>query len=130
MQGKNKRSPKRRTVKSKGVGDTIAKVTKATGIDKAVKFLAGEDCGCDDRRKKLNDMFPYRGTKCLVESEYKYLTKFFADNVNFISAPQQNELLKIYNRVFNARKKPSTCTPCVKTLVDELQKVYLTYDKK
>ena len=32
---------------SKGLGDTIAKITKATGIDKVVKFIAGEDCGCD-----------------------------------------------------------------------------------
>ena len=34
--------------KSEGVGDTVAKITKATGIEKAVKFLAGEDCGCDE----------------------------------------------------------------------------------
>jgi hypothetical protein len=34
--------------KSKGLGDTIAKITEATGIDKAVKFIAGEDCGCDN----------------------------------------------------------------------------------
>ena len=29
--------------KSKGLGDTIAKITEATGIDKLVKFVAGED---------------------------------------------------------------------------------------
>ena len=29
--------------KSKGLGDTIAKVTKATKIDKLVKWIAGED---------------------------------------------------------------------------------------
>ena len=42
--------------KSKGLGDTIAKVTKATGIDKAVKFIAGADCGCDERKEKLNKL--------------------------------------------------------------------------
>ena len=26
---------------SKGVGDTVAKITKATGVDKLVKFIAG-----------------------------------------------------------------------------------------
>ena len=45
--------------KSKGLGDTVAKVTKATGIDKVVKFIAGEDCGCDERRDSLNRKFPY-----------------------------------------------------------------------
>jgi hypothetical protein len=34
---------KRQDAKSKGLGDDVAKVTKATGIDKLVKFVAGED---------------------------------------------------------------------------------------
>ena len=42
--------------KSEGLGDSIAKVTKATGIDKLVKFVAGEDCGCDKRRDDWNDI--------------------------------------------------------------------------
>ena len=42
---------------SEGLGDTIAKVTEATGIKKAVKFLAGEDCGCDERQERLNRIF-------------------------------------------------------------------------
>jgi len=49
--------------KSKGLGDTIAKVTHAVGLDKvaeAVAKAAGkEDCGCSKRQQKLNDMFPY-----------------------------------------------------------------------
>ena len=28
-----------------GLGDSIEKITEATGIKAAVKFLAGEDCG-------------------------------------------------------------------------------------
>jgi len=49
--------------KSKGFGDTIAKITNATGLDKvadAVAKAAGaEDCGCNRRRKTLNEIFPY-----------------------------------------------------------------------
>ena len=48
---------------SKGVGDTIAKVTNFFGIDKladAVAKLAGaEGCGCNERRQILNELFPY-----------------------------------------------------------------------
>ena len=48
---------------SKGLGDTIAKVTHAVGLDKVAESVAKavgkEDCGCNKRRQKLNDMFPY-----------------------------------------------------------------------
>lgn len=49
--------------KSKGFGDTIAKITNATGLDKVadavVKAAGAEDCGCNRRRKTLNEIFPY-----------------------------------------------------------------------
>lgn len=48
---------------SKGLGDTIAKFTALTGIDKFVKqisfFMGKEDCGCDERREILNRVVPY-----------------------------------------------------------------------
>jgi len=48
--------------KSKGLGDTIAKITKVTGIKKVVDKVAkatGKDCGCDKRQETLNRFFPY-----------------------------------------------------------------------
>jgi len=69
--------------KSKGLGDSIEKVTKATGIDKLVKFVAGEDCGCDKRKESLNKLFPYNnGVQCLEESEYKTLKDWFDQKRN------------------------------------------------
>jgi len=50
-------------MKSKGLGDSIHKFTKATGIKKAVKKIANGDCGCGKRRKTLNDLFPYSQNK-------------------------------------------------------------------
>jgi len=47
-------------MESKGLGDSIAKVTQATGINKAVKAVVGEDCGCKERQEKLNQLFPYK----------------------------------------------------------------------
>ena len=47
------------TSKSKGLGDTIEKITKSTGIKKLVEKYGPSDCGCDQRRDKLNEMFPY-----------------------------------------------------------------------
>ena len=49
--------------KSKGLGDTIEKFTKATGIKKVVDTVAkvtGKDCGCNKRKNALNKMFPYK----------------------------------------------------------------------
>jgi len=48
--------------KSKGLGDTIEKITTATGIKKVVDTVAkatGKDCGCSKRRDTLNRVFPY-----------------------------------------------------------------------
>ena len=51
---------------SKGLGDTIAKITTATGIKKVVDTIAdatGTDCGCSARQQKLNEMVPYETKK-------------------------------------------------------------------
>ena len=48
--------------KSKGLGDTIEKITKATGIKKVVdkvNKITGKDCGCYERKETLNRFFPY-----------------------------------------------------------------------
>ena len=45
--------------KSKGLGDTIAKLTKATGIKHLVEAVRGTDCGGSERQEKLNNIFPY-----------------------------------------------------------------------
>jgi glycerol dehydrogenase-like iron-containing ADH family enzyme len=47
---------------SKGLGDTIAKITEVTGIKKVAEAFAnatGKDCGCAKRQDTLNRLFPY-----------------------------------------------------------------------
>ena len=56
--------------KSKGLGDTVEKFTEATGIKKIVKAVAGESCGCDERKATLNKLFSYKTVECLTEEEY------------------------------------------------------------
>ncbi len=38
------------------LGDFIELITTYTGIKWLVKKIWGEDCGCDDRKNKLNDV--------------------------------------------------------------------------
>lgn len=48
--------------KSKGLGDTIEKITKVTGVKAVVESVSkavGKDCGCSKRRDTLNRAFPY-----------------------------------------------------------------------
>ena len=50
-------------MESKGLGDTIEKITKATGIKKVVNTInkvTGRDCGCNKRKETLNRFFPYK----------------------------------------------------------------------
>jgi len=50
--------------KSKGLGDSIEKFTKATGIksivNKVNKLRGVKDCGCAKRKDILNKKFPYK----------------------------------------------------------------------
>ena len=48
--------------KSKGLGDTVAKFTKVTGIKKVVDTVnkvTGKNCNCGKRQDTLNRLFPY-----------------------------------------------------------------------
>ena len=48
--------------KSKGLGDSIEKITKATGIKKVVDTVSKitkKPCNCGKRKDTLNRLFPY-----------------------------------------------------------------------
>ena len=48
--------------KSKGLGDSIEKITKATGIKKVVETVSKitkKPCNCGKRKDTLNRLFPY-----------------------------------------------------------------------
>lgn len=50
-------------MKSKGLGDSIEKVTKATGIKTVVDIVSeglNIPCGCQGRKDALNKIFPYK----------------------------------------------------------------------
>ena len=112
----------------RGLGDVVESITEATGIKKAVKFIAGEDCGCDKRKDKLNKLFPKRKTNCILEEDYNFLTKFLAGVSSVVTADEQRRLIKIYNYVFNAKKTTSSCGKCVFNVIDELKRYIKSYE--
>ena len=95
---------------SEGLGDTIAKVTEVTGIKKAVKFIAGEDCGCDERQERLNRVFKYNKPECLNEEEYEYIADWIENGKDKLNSKQLKEMNVIYNRVFKKKFKCQKCS--------------------
>jgi len=94
---------------SEGLGSTVEKITTATGIKKAVKWLAGEDCGCDQRKEKLNKMFRYKKPECLNEDEFELIKMAVDTKKNTFTSQEQEQYKQIYERVF---KVGVECTPC------------------
>ena len=113
----------------KGLGDVVAKVTKTTGIDAVVKFIAGEDCGCDERRDKWNKipMFKRKTPNCIKEEDYNYLIKFFGTLKGRVSATDYAKVLPIYNYVFKTNNKMTSCSPCAAKVIGKLKKYLETY---
>ena len=111
--------------KAKGLGDTLHNVFEATGIDKVAKYFLGDDCGCENRRQKLNELIKYKVPQCITHDQYIYLDKWFKDNKKSVTRKDQKELLEIYNHVYFYKKKTLTsCSKCLSTTIGELHKVY------
>ena len=110
---------------SKGLGDTIAKITKATGIDKVAKKVLGDDCGCEERKQALNKMFPYAKVRQFTEDEMSIYESVLPRIGSTVKREDQAILVKLYNKVFNSNKKPSSCGSCVQQTVAQLAKVYV-----
>ena len=115
---------------SKGFGDTVAKFTEATGIDRLVNFIAGEDCGCKERQEKLNKLFPYKTPECLTEEEHGTLTNLLPKMVVKVRPSEQLEFLKVYNRVFKTNEQPTSCASCLNEMLRKMKQVYNAYDMK
>jgi len=117
--------------KSKGLGDTIEKITEATGIKKVVEMFSeatGIDCGCDKRKETLNQLFPYnRNINCLNETDYNTLKKYMESKQSTLNPEEQKEVSNIYFNVFNYRLQISSCGSCWAGKLDELRKVYNEY---
>jgi hypothetical protein len=120
----------RRKKQSEGLGDTVEKIIHFTGLQ---HFVDGKDCGCDERKQKLNEMFPYRfKARCLTEDEYNQWTDFQLNKSLTLNSEQIKFVCDLYASVFN-RQVWYPCSGCVKemiAMIDRLDKVYETYKTK
>jgi hypothetical protein len=120
---------------SEGLGDTIEAITTSTGL-KSLFTADGKDCGCDERKKKLNEMFRYK-PNCMVRSEYDWFGDFldrYAKVKESKGSIHKNDIYRLYTmylRIF--RLKLRICVNCasagkvIDDAVNDLKKVYDTY---
>jgi len=113
--------------KATGLGDTVEQVLEATGIAKVAKFVLGEDCGCEERKKRLNELLPYRKPECLTEDEFNYLDQSQVLSNNAIKPSEQDAILKIFNRVFKKNQEPTNCATCLRDIIHQLNIIYTEY---
>lgn len=94
---------------SKGLGDTIKKITRWLGI---------EPCdACEQRAAKLNQTFPYlkRVARPITEEEAE-LIESWAKTKKVDIQP----LTTLFNEIFNDKQKPTSCAPCNKAMLEKL----------
>ena len=111
----------------KGLGDRLEDFTTSTGIKKVVKWIAGEDCGCEERKEKLNKLLKGRRANCLKEEEYEWLAKFFGKELPQNPKTILPRFYQIYNRVFATNEKPTNCPPCFDAQCKAIETVFKNY---
>jgi hypothetical protein len=117
-------------IKSTGLGDTVEKVLRKTGVDKLAKAVLGEDCGCDKRQELLNDLFPYGKYNAPTDEELDIIEWLFEKSRNTISGSMVKEVYSVYNRIFNDKLQPTSCSSCFKPVKQKLQKIHNEFNQK
>jgi hypothetical protein len=106
--------------KSQGLGDSLKKILHSKplkGATEAIKqslWKDEEDCGCEQRRETLNDIFRYKKKpNWLTKAEFEWLDEFNEKgNKNRLDRMQQKQIAQFHARVFNHKFiLPCTCTP-------------------
>jgi len=121
----------KRKTPARGLGDTIEQITEATGIKKVVEVFSkatGLDCGCEERKAKLNNLIPYRRkVNCLTESDYEALKPFVSPKKGSLTPNEQWQIQAIYFRVFEVKLDDSNCASCWRDIINDLRKVFNEY---
>jgi len=124
-----------------GVGTTIEKVLKATGISKLVEVFTpeGEDCGCSERKRRLNNSPTFNASqkpkRCMDKSMFEAYDNFVQSReVDKWSAEESKLVFNTYEWVFALRYDTKRmCANCngtaniLKMITASLDKVYESY---
>ncbi len=116
--------------KNKGLGDMIDSITSKTGIKKVVNKISevtGIPCNCEERRKKLNQLFPnFKNIRQLTEDEIKIYDEVIptVNKKGMLTPAERGIVSALYNGVFGVNPVWKSCSPCNKQIMNNLKKVY------
>mgnify|MGYP003649688371 CR=1 FL=1 len=123
-----------------GLGDVVEAFTKATGIKAIVDKVSdvlGVDCGCDERRERLNNLLP-RGRKqvrCMTDEEYVSYGEFMSTRkAGRLEANEVKYLMALYTKIYNRKWRKVRCTQCalksrVKEAMSDLDRTYNNHNQ-
>ena len=124
----------------RGLGDVVEAFTKATGIKAVVDKVSdvlGVDCGCDERRERLNNLLP-RGRKqvrCMTDEEYAEYGLFMnTRKKGRLEADEVKYLMSLYTNIYNRKWAKVRCTQCalkgrVKEAMADLDRTYNNHNQ-
>ena len=121
--------------KSKGLGDTIKKITSATKIDKLAKKIAqvagADDCGCDERQEKLNKLFPYKPNDSGIATEIIQECILLWEDIKTGIAKNhaaKKKMITLYNKIYKTNYKTNTtCSTCLNDCFKGIKRIYEKY---
>lgn len=95
----------------RGFGDLVSKVTGALGI---------EECGgCEERKKKLNNMLPFnKDSRLMDEDEIDFIKDLF--NRTVMTSTESKRLFSLYNEITKQKVERCMCPGLHKTMIQRL----------
>lgn len=97
-----------------GVGDVISSITSFLGI---------KECeGCEDRKNKLNQLFPFLKPNLDNINEEDILLMDRVNKSTLVKSDDVDRLYSFYNRLFNKNKRRQNCPGCVRTIIEQINK--------
>ncbi len=120
---KRKTTSKKTRKKSKGLGDTVEKLTEASGIKKVVEAVT-DDCGCQARKEKWNKLFPYgkvmtKEQKVVWEEQVKQQW-----GKGVLNAEAQKAANNLYREIYRLKARFTRCGGCLKERLQKLEQAY------
>jgi len=124
---------------NEGLGDKVEKILSSPivkPVTQAIKKLLwkdGEDCGCEEKRKKLNFKFPSKlKPRCLKEHEYIWWGKYQQRRKLKVEQQDIEKICRIYSDVFK-RLYYEPCRGCspkpLLKMIEMIDRVYKTYQE-
>tara|TARA_R110000744_G_scaffold5110_5_gene17996 strand:+ start:910 stop:1386 length:477 start_codon:yes stop_codon:yes gene_type:complete len=120
----------------KGLGDSVEKILHSsllkpiTEAIKKVLFKEGEDCGCKDRKRFLNEALKHRIKRCFTESEYEQWGEFRKDLTLQIASSDIKYVCALYASLMD-RQYFEPCRNCspkpLLYMIDSINFVYDSY---